>query len=120
MERQHSETERPRVFPEGRTEMELYNSQFIHNAHSVSAPHFRGGGTQSPLETNRISAPIRDEITLSKESQALGNIKPALDSSSSAAPRLDLINRLRSEIAAGTYDTPEKFETALSRMLGAR
>ncbi|MCL2304309.1 MAG: flagellar biosynthesis anti-sigma factor FlgM [Planctomycetaceae bacterium] len=99
--------------------MEIYNSPLIHNAHSVSAPHFRGTFTPLPTETNRVSAPIRDEITLSRESQSLSDIASVSDSSS-AAPRLDLINRLRSEIAAGTYDTPEKFETALSRMLGAR
>lgn len=32
--------------------------------------------------------------------------------------RQDLVNRVRSEIAAGTYDTPEKFEKALDKMLG--
>ena len=30
--------------------------------------------------------------------------------------RLDLVNRVRAEIAAGTYYTDEKFEIALSRM----
>jgi len=31
--------------------------------------------------------------------------------------RLDLVNRIRAEIAAGTYDTPEKWEVALGRLL---
>jgi hypothetical protein len=31
--------------------------------------------------------------------------------------RLDLIARIRSEIAAGVYDTPEKWELALERLL---
>ena len=99
--------------------MEIFNSQLVHNTHSVSAPHFRGTSTQSPMETNRISAPIRDEISFSRESQAFSQIASASESSS-AAPRLDLINRVRAEIAAGTYDTPDKFEMALDRMLGAR
>jgi hypothetical protein len=30
--------------------------------------------------------------------------------------RMDLINRVRGEIQAGIYDTPEKFEAALDRM----
>ena len=97
--------------------MEIFNSQWIHNTHSVSAPHFRGTSTPSPMETNRISAPIRDEVSLSRESQAFSSIA---SESSSAVPRLDLINRVRAEIAAGTYDTPEKFEMAFDRMLGAR
>ena len=99
--------------------MDIYNSSYIHNAHSVSAPHFRGI-SQPSTETNRISGQIRDEITLSRESQSLSAAASVSDSSSSAAPRLDLINRIRSEIAAGTYDTPEKFDMALGRMLGAR
>jgi hypothetical protein len=31
--------------------------------------------------------------------------------------RLDLIERVRREIADGTYDTPEKWEKALDRLL---
>jgi hypothetical protein len=31
--------------------------------------------------------------------------------------RLDLVSRVRAEIAAGTYDTPEKWEVALGRLL---
>ena len=31
--------------------------------------------------------------------------------------RADLVARIRREIAAGTYDTEEKFEAALDRML---
>lgn len=31
--------------------------------------------------------------------------------------RTELVERVRREIAAGTYDTPEKWEAALDRML---
>lgn len=31
--------------------------------------------------------------------------------------RMDLVNRVRAEIAVGTYDTPEKMEIALQKML---
>jgi hypothetical protein len=31
--------------------------------------------------------------------------------------RPDLVRRVRAEIAAGTYDTPEKWEIALGRLL---
>jgi hypothetical protein len=38
--------------------------------------------------------------------------------SKEAAPmRMDLVNRIRKEIAAGTYDTQEKWEAALDCML---
>ena len=32
--------------------------------------------------------------------------------------RQDLVDRVRAEIAAGTYDTPEKWEAALDCLLG--
>ncbi|MBI3406982.1 MAG: hypothetical protein HY040_01315 [Planctomycetes bacterium] len=31
--------------------------------------------------------------------------------------RRELVNRVRKEIAAGTYDTPEKWQAALDRLL---
>jgi negative regulator of flagellin synthesis FlgM len=36
---------------------------------------------------------------------------------SGEAIRMDLVARVRREIAAGTYDTPEKWEAALERLL---
>lgn len=35
------------------------------------------------------------------------------------SPRQDLIARVRREIELGIYDTPEKFEIALNRLLDA-
>lgn len=34
-----------------------------------------------------------------------------------ASVRRPLVDRVRKEIAAGTYDTPDKFEAALDRLL---
>jgi hypothetical protein len=47
---------------------------------------------------------------------------PDMDSPESPAPddrpfRADLVERVRREIAAGTYDTPEKWALALERLL---
>lgn len=43
-----------------------------------------------------------------------GEAVPNLDD---PAIRADLVRRVRREIAAGTYDTPEKWEAALDRLL---
>ncbi|NBY00907.1 MAG: flagellar biosynthesis anti-sigma factor FlgM, partial [Planctomycetes bacterium] len=43
---------------------------------------------------------------------------PAKRKNEGAPIRHDLVSRVRQEIAAGTYDTPEKFELALDKMLG--
>jgi negative regulator of flagellin synthesis FlgM len=39
------------------------------------------------------------------------------DGLDSSEIRADLVARIRREIAAGTYDTPEKFALALDRLL---
>ena len=100
--------------------MDISNSQFAHRAHAVSAPHFQGTSARSTMETSRFPTPVRDEISLSHEAQSFSEIASLSQPTSSAAPRLDLINRVRAEIAAGTYDSDDKFEAALSRMLGPR
>jgi hypothetical protein len=41
----------------------------------------------------------------------------ALPAASEPSIRYDLVARVRREIEAGTYDTPEKLDTALSRLL---
>ncbi len=38
------------------------------------------------------------------------------DRDSTSPIRWDLVNRVRAEIAAGTYDTPQKFAAAIERM----
>ena len=40
-----------------------------------------------------------------------------LESPGEGGLRLGLIARVREEIAAGTYDTPEKFEIAMEKLL---
>jgi Anti-sigma-28 factor, FlgM len=45
--------------------------------------------------------------------ELLGDAVPALDD---PQIRADLVRRIRAEIAAGTYDTPEKWEAALDKL----
>jgi hypothetical protein len=42
---------------------------------------------------------------------------PSTGDKSSDGIRHDLVQRVRREIAAGTYDTPEKWQAALDRLL---
>ncbi len=56
------------------------------------------------------SAPV-DQLDFSAEAQAMtGN-------EASSGMRMDRVNDLRAEIASGRYDTSEKLDAALSRML---
>ncbi len=58
----------------------------------------------------RRAANPRDEMNVSVTRET------AVNTNANADIRLDLVNRVRAEIAAGTYYTDEKFEIALSRM----
>jgi anti-sigma28 factor (negative regulator of flagellin synthesis) len=57
----------------------------------------------------------RDEIKFTGEAIELSNKTKA--ESSTAGVRFDLVNRVKSEIAAGTYDTPDKMDIAIDRMV---
>ena len=62
----------------------------------------RAGGQEGSAEDTR------------RQDRRLGCL---LEPKSGTGLRLDLIARVREEIAAGTYDTPEKFEVAMERLL---
>ena len=81
----------------------------VHGAHGVNAPHtpFRGQAAGGAAKTPATG----DSVTISPAAEA------ALNATETSGVRLDLVNRLRSEIAAGTYETPGKLEAALDRLL---
>jgi hypothetical protein len=75
---------------------------------------FSNGSTpvvQGPHFPTRLLRPSRPAIR--KGLCQSGAPPEARDSS----VRYDLVARIRKEIAEGTYDTPEKFDLALARML---
>ena len=92
--------------------MEIYSST-IHGAQKASAPH-RTAFTPPTASPPKESLPL-DSI---KFSEAASNVN-SLDSgeSSSSGIRFDLVNRIKREIAAGTYDTPDKMDIAMNRLL---
>ncbi|MGL6195280.1 MAG: flagellar biosynthesis anti-sigma factor FlgM, partial [Thermoguttaceae bacterium] len=70
-----------------------------------------------PTDSGRTtSSQPTDEIKFSAEAQKLSETSAISSSENTSAPRLDLINKIRAEIAAGTYETPEKLDIALNRM----
>ena len=91
--------------------MNIYGTQFVHGSHALSGPH-------SP-KSHQTSAPqqlqAKDQVTLSSAAQQANQTTET--SASNGEIRLDLVNRLRMEIATGTYETPEKLDTAFEKML---
>ena len=84
------------------------------NIHGINGPQgvapSRQTGAIRKNDAVRNAANPRDEMNVSvaRETSAATNANSDI--------RLDLVNRVRAEIAAGTYYTDEKFEIALSRM----
>ena len=99
--------------------MNITNSHYIHSSPNVQGLQraFAGqvGTGQGGIESIRSTASIRDSVSFSEEALRLSDAnKTSADSSSI---RFDLVNRIKAEIGAGTYDTSEKMDIALERML---
>ena len=91
--------------------MNIYGTQFVHGAHAISGPH-----TSKPQPTQQTtSVSAKDDVTLSNAAQQANPTSENIESSGEI--RFDLVNRIRSEILAGTYETPEKLDSALEKLL---
>lgn len=66
-----------------------------------------------PANTSRSAAPI-DQLDLSNSASRLGE---SANLTSGSEIRVDRVADLRRQIASGNYDTPEKLDLALERML---
>jgi len=92
--------------------MQVHGPSQVHGAEGLKGPHFnqRAGGPQ-PSSATPSSAGPSDSL----------DISPAADAAAQAAEsgtlRTDLVARVRQEIASGTYETPDKIDAALERML---
>lgn len=82
----------------------------INQTHGLGGPHF-ARANQAPPTTS--AQPI-DQLDISEAAQAASRAEAA---TSSGEIRADLVAQLRSEIAAGTYETTEKLDAAITRLL---
>lgn len=74
-------------------------------AHPLYNPHQRQAESSSPTPA---AARGRDQADFSAAAQMRSKLESLPD------VRQDLVDRVRSEIEAGTYETPEKLEQALT------
>jgi negative regulator of flagellin synthesis FlgM len=88
--------------------MQINGPNRIHSPQSINAPHFTAK-TNSAHSTG--AANKADRVEISPAANA------ALQAAESGRVRTDLVNLIRGQIAAGTYDTPEKMEIAMERLL---
>lgn len=89
--------------------MQIYGPSHVHGPHGVNGPHFnRANGPQSGKAAAGSAA---DQVDISPAAEA------AVQAAESGDIRADLVARVRGEIASGTYETAEKLDGALNRLL---
>ena len=89
--------------------MQVYGTNYVHGPQSVSAPHAGRVGAQA-LE-RPAGASTTDEVQLSTAAQLLDAVRELPEI------RADRVAQLRAAIASGEYETPERIEGALARLL---
>lgn len=80
----------------------------LNNVSSVK-PTGRTNANQPSQPSSSIDT--NDELTLSSEAQALSAASPDTE------VRMDKVSQIRQQIADGSYETPEKLDLALERLL---
>jgi negative regulator of flagellin synthesis FlgM len=89
--------------------MHISGTTHVHGPHGINAPHALRRPSETP-PTQPAQPPV-DRVEISPAAEA------ALQAAESGAIRQDVVDRVRAEIAAGTYETPDKLDAALDRLL---
>jgi negative regulator of flagellin synthesis FlgM len=87
--------------------MQVYGPAHLHGPQAISSPHV----TRASQPTQAESMPIRDEVNISDAARLVEQVHQAPDI------RQDKVDSIRAQIAGGTYETPDKLDVALSRLL---
>jgi flagellar biosynthesis anti-sigma factor FlgM len=87
--------------------MQVYGTSYLHGPQSISAPHTE----RAPQAQPAYSASPSDELALSPEALLLDKVRDLPEI------RADRVQQIRAQIAAGTYETADKLEGALSGLL---
>jgi negative regulator of flagellin synthesis FlgM len=88
--------------------MQIHGTTHIHGPHGINPPHgpLRGQGAQEAPGAKSV-----DRVDISPAAEA------AVQASEGGDVRHNLVNQIRSQIAAGTYETPTKLDAAIERLL---
>jgi negative regulator of flagellin synthesis FlgM len=88
--------------------MQIYGPAHLHGAQPLNAPH--SSRISGPAQSNS-SAPIQDEVTISDAARLAEQAREMPEI------RQDLVARIRAQIADGTYETSDKLNVAMERLL---
>jgi len=88
--------------------MHIYGPSQLHGPQSIGSPH---GVRQAQPTTRPESAPIADEVNISEAAQFAEQIRGMPD------VREDRVEAVRLKIAEGTYETSDRLNAAIERLL---
>jgi len=88
--------------------MHIYGPVHLHGPQPINSPH-TSRANRPPAQID--SAPIRDEIDISDAARLVEKNRGA------GEIRQDRVDAIRARIADGTYETDEKLEIAVERLL---
>lgn len=85
----------------------ISGTHHVHSAHALKGPHRR----PAPQAEGTQRSQTVDQLDISAAASQ------AAATSDTGAIRADKVAEIRSQIASGTYETPEKLDAALDRLL---
>ena len=88
--------------------MHIYGPSQLHGPQSIGAPH---GARPAQPTTRPEAAQIADEVNISDAARLVEQIQQMPDI------REDRVNAVRQQIADGAYETSDKLNAALERLL---
>ena len=88
--------------------MQIYGPSQLHGAQSLGAPH---GARASQPAIRPESVQINDQVDISDAARLVEQVQQMPDM------REDRVESVRRQIAAGTYETTEKLNVAVERLL---
>ncbi len=88
--------------------MHIYGPAHLHGAQPISSPH--SSRVSKPSAPNQAGQ-IQDELDISDVGRLVEKAKDV------PQIRQNLVDRIRGQIADGTYETPDKMDLALDRLL---
>jgi len=88
--------------------MQINGPAHVHGPQPINAPH---RPMNAPAANSAPRAAEVDQLDISPEADMVSRTREMSD------VRQDVVDRVRAEIQAGTYETPEKLDIALGRML---
>jgi len=88
--------------------MQIHGPTQLHGAQPINAPH---SARVSPPAERTFSPQIQDEVSISDAARLAEQVRQMPEI------RQELVDRIRAQIASGSYETPEKLDLAVERLL---